>query len=109
MKYKTQDPKFYIEVPLNMDGQLSGNPVLVGQSGIVPDDEPLFILRGRDLAALPTLHDYKANAYDAGATDEHLSAINKRIEVFRQFFEQKEDRLKIPDTSIADLHDGKPA
>lgn len=97
MKHKTQDPKFYIE-----------NNRLVGQSGPIPDDEPIFILRGRDICALSTLGAYYGVARVSGVNPDHLQAVEKRIAAFMDFRDDHPERMKCPDTSIPQLHDGKP-
>ena len=107
MKYKTQDPKFFIETHAD-DREQVFRPHLVGQSGPVPDDEPLFILRARDLNAVATLEAYLAQADLHNAADEHLEAVRMRINQFHAFAEEYPDRMKIPDTALQDLHDGKP-
>ena len=92
MKTKTQDPKFYIE-----------DDHLVGQSGQVPEDEPLFILRARDVNALALLCDYKAMAKQNGANADHLRAIDIRIGDFAVFAAQHPERMKVPDTDLSRL------
>lgn len=94
---KTQDPKFYI-----------ANDQLHGQSGIVPLDEPLFILRARDVNALALLADYLKHAIDSGSNTQHHEAICRRIADFAEFRRNHPERMKVPDTSIALMHDGKP-
>ena len=97
MKHKTQDPKFYIE-----------NNQLVGQSGPVPDDEPLFIFRARDRYAVRILMEYMHHIL--GRTDDsHAAAVAQRIADFTKFASEHKDRMKIPDTDLRALHDGNPA
>ena len=93
---KTQDPKFTIE-----------NDRLIGQSGIVPDDEPLFILRARDVNAVATLKEYLRLACRSCDTD-HTRAICKRISDFDKFKKEYPDRMKIPDTDFNMMTGGKP-
>ena len=97
MKHKTQDPKFYIE-----------NDRLVGQSGPVPEDEPLFILRARDFFAASTLKSYLDTLQRSSGDYEHCAAVCLRIRDFLKFQHEHGDRMKNPDTSIKDMHDGKP-
>jgi hypothetical protein len=97
MKYKTQDPKFYIE-----------NNRLVGQSGPVPEDEPLFILRAQDVNAIRVLEYYQDIAEGSGALTDHLVSIDRRITEFHGFSLSHPERMKIPDTDRTQLHDGKP-
>lgn len=107
MKYKTQDPKFYIESHID-DRETRLRPHLVGQSGPVPCDEPLFILRARDVNAFETLCHYKRVAKESGADVEHLDAIEKRIQDFTSFARNHPSRMKVPDTDFSRLHDGTP-
>lgn len=97
MKYKTQDPKFFIE-----------NNRLVGQSGLIPDDEPIFILRARDINAVDTLIAYINKAVENGCDGAHAYSVGMRTGDFIDFRRNHPDRMKIPDTKIADLHNGRP-
>jgi hypothetical protein len=94
---KTQDPKFFI-----IDGRLCG------QSGPVPDDEPLFILRGRDINAAFTIDAYYKWAKANGADAAHLQAVHERLGHFQVFAATHPQRMKKPDTNLMELHDGKP-
>jgi hypothetical protein len=95
---KTQDRKFYIE-----------NNRLIGQSGPIPDDEPLFILRGRDCVAVDALYAYQRLAEQNGADLDHLDAITLAIHRFDRFRREHPARIKRPDTDLSKLHDGKGA
>lgn len=44
-------------------------------SGKIPDDEPVFLLRGQDLAAPDTLRAYVAIAHKAGAANDLLNRV----------------------------------
>lgn len=94
---KTQDPKFYI-----------ANGRLVGQSGEVPEDEPLFILRGRDMNAVRLLDLYRELCQNNGADKKHLEAVQMRIKAFQKFANEHPERMKVPDTDLSKLHDAKP-
>lgn len=91
MKIK-QEPKYKIK------GQIINRET--GQP--IPDDEPVFILRARDVTAVSTLTAYHKNAGDAGSPPEHLLAVEKRIEQFKKFSEEHPDRMKKPDTVLTD-------
>lgn len=98
MPYPTQDPKFQIEI--------SGEdvPELVGQSGPIPVDEPIFIIRARDVLAVDTLVEYRRLALRNGKVDsDHLQAINKRLIDFLRFANEHPDRMKVPDTDLSKL------
>lgn len=94
---KTQDPKFTIE-----DNRLHG------QSGIVPDDEPLFILRGRDSTALRALEIYfEVVTNNDSIQADHVHALRRRLHDFEHFRDAHPDRMKTPDTNLDQLHDAK--
>lgn len=101
MKYTTQDTKFCIESD-------TGTPRLVGQDGPVPDDEPLFILRGRDSLAVETLLEYYELAHDRGSALPHLKAITDAVDRFHKFAKDHPERMKIPDTDLNKRTEGKP-
>lgn len=81
-----QDPKFDF-----MDDQLVSR-----DSGPVPKDEPVFILRARDSRAVAAMLYYQSICRNA----EHQGAVGKRIEEFERFERDNPDRMKEPDTII---------
>jgi hypothetical protein len=87
-----QEPKYKIR------GQIinreSGSPI--------PDDEPIFILRARDVAAVRTLESYRSEAEAAGSPPDHLQAVQLRVEQFRKFSSEHPDRMKKPDTVLTE-------
>jgi len=82
----TQDPKYGI----NDDGQLcnisTGNPI--------PTDEPIFILRGKDVLAEQTIAYYLTMA----SMEKHKDAVKHRLNDFANFKRINPDRVKAPDT-----------
>lgn len=82
---ETQDPKYAIH-----DDKI----VNVATSEPIPDDEPIFILRAKDMLA-PHVIQYYQNLC---ATNEHKAAIDSRIHDFNQFQRDNPDRVKMPDT-----------
>lgn len=83
-----QEPKYDFQ-----DGQ-----VINRASGeVIPADEPVFILRGRDIHAVATLNDYWLRV----GAGEHGDAVNARIVQFNEFAEQHPDRMKEPDTDTS--------
>jgi hypothetical protein len=62
----------------------------------VPDDEPLFFLRGRDNLAVETLIEYQAIAARNGCNDYLLDGVEDSIKKFRQFAAQNYDKMKQP-------------
>lgn len=63
----------------------------------IPEEEPIFILRGQDEAAEDTLDDYRINAQDAGASDEFVQGVNEEVEKFVRFKKDHSESMKVPD------------
>lgn len=63
---------------------------------VIPDDEPLFLLRGRDRLALVTLKDYKQSCIEEGCTKFHLEGIDRLIVAFEKFSLAYPKRMKQP-------------
>lgn len=82
----TQDPKYI----LNKKGQICNGAT----EEPIPDDEPIFILRAKDVLAEQTLHYYLTMV----ATEQHKQAIKHRIQDFQRFRGEHPDRMKAPDT-----------
>lgn len=61
----------------------------------IPDDEPVFILRAKDVAALMALQAYEL----ACANEEHRQAVTHRIYDFKKFQRAHPDEVKEPDTA----------
>jgi len=86
----TQEPKYTTG---SRDGRIcnraNGKPI--------PDDEPVFILRAKDVTATAALR-----AYHAAVTDPvHAQAVQLRIDAFEAFAAANQDRMKVPDTAAA--------
>lgn len=82
----SQEPKYTV-VNGRIANRLSGEPI--------PDDEPVFILRGKDVHAHQALTAY-ASLVGAG---EHREAVNQRAAQFAEFARKNPARMKKPDTS----------
>lgn len=63
----------------------------------VPDDEPVFILRGQDRATPQTIMEYANNAVTVGADAEHAERAREASSELRRWQEANPDRVKIPD------------
>lgn len=81
---KTQDPKYDIE---------NGRLVNAETREPIPEDEPVFILRGKDIHTLATLEFYSDQCEDV----EHVDAVNKRIRDFRDFRNTHVNDMNEPD------------
>jgi hypothetical protein len=64
------------------------------ERGSIPEDEPVFLLRAQDVAALPTLGDYLENCRAAGASQAHMDGISSAIHRFHDW--QESHTAKVP-------------
>ena len=74
-------PKFLV--------QPTGSPLLHG--------EPVFILRGKDLAAVRAVQVYRDECHRIGAGAEHVEAIERIVAAFIEYRMDHPDDMKIPD------------
>jgi hypothetical protein len=63
----------------------------------IPDDEPVFIIRGKDEAAPEAVHAYGDEATNIGASDEFVESVHKRAHEIHQWQLANGDLVKIPD------------
>ncbi|MEO6068112.1 MAG: hypothetical protein ABIQ41_09055 [Gemmatimonadales bacterium] len=63
----------------------------------IPQDEPIFILRGQDRAAMETVDDYLLNVQDEGASVEFEAGVEKALANFTHFRATHPARMKTPD------------
>jgi|ERR1017187_9350667 hypothetical protein len=68
--------------------------IVSGES--IPEDEPLFLLRGRDGLALGRLEQYRAACVEAGCNELHIAGVNQVLSKFRKFREEHPERMKQP-------------
>jgi hypothetical protein len=65
-------------------------------AGLIPADEPVFLLRGQDKYAPDTLRDYAARVYDRGhGSSEACQEIYAHAELMEQW--QADHGAKVPD------------
>src|SRR4051812_15814985 len=77
-----------------------GSAIINRASGeAIPADEPVFVLRARDVHALKALHGYHDAI--AGGDREHVVIVRSRILDFARFAREYPDRMKEPDTRPA--------
>ena len=84
MKLK-QEPKYKI---------VGDNLVNRTSDEVIPDDEPVFIFRARDVHAVSVLVHYWAIIGD----EKHQKAVYDRVRDFRKFLHDHPERMKEPDT-----------
>jgi len=85
---KIQDPKYCI-----IDGALAN----ASSRELIPDQEPVFILRAQDKHAVAALRGYVAMCSDP----DHRRAVVKRIWEFEEFAMMNPERIGEPDTDGA--------
>lgn len=91
-----QEPKYDVTDQGQLVNRASGQPI--------PDDEPVFIFRARDLFAAPALNAYLRALCAADSEivgHDHRHAIRNRVRDFERFAQQHPDRMKISDTAAA--------
>lgn len=65
----------------------------------IPQDEPIFILRGRDLMASSTIRDYHLRCETSGCQTAHIHAIEASLNRFAIFQHEKPERMRFPGES----------
>ncbi len=86
-KTRRIDGKFHVE----------GSQIVKTSNGeVVPEDEPLFILRARDRLALPILKIYEQLSIVDGCNDYHFRALDESVKLFEQFRILNPERMKQP-------------
>lgn len=82
-----QEPKY----------EIKGKKLVNRQSGeAIPDDEPVFILRARDVHAVAALMNYAGNV----ANPAHKEAVKTRAAQFSNWAILHRDRMKEPDSEM---------
>lgn len=64
-------------------------------AGLIPDDEPVFLIRGQDVAAVPAAAAWCLAARKAGASVEIIDAVLRHIDLVEAW--QAEHGVKVPD------------
>jgi hypothetical protein len=73
------------------------NDQIIHISGdVVPEDEPLFLLRARDHLALNTLLKYEELSLLDNCTPYHMEGIENTISGFKEFRRAHPERMKQP-------------
>lgn len=63
--------------------------------GKIPENEPVFIIRGQDLAAIPTLRYYMMAAVKVGAKQDLIEHVFQHIRLMEDW--QRSIARKVPD------------
>lgn len=98
MLYNFGDPKFQISVVSLTVGEraVPAARIVNRETGTpIPDDEPIFILRGKDVLAGPTIQHYMELAEEH--SHAHALSVAERLEEFARFGQEHPERMKVPD------------
>jgi hypothetical protein len=68
------------------------------ERGDIGEDEPVFVLRGRDLMTVPVLIDYRDDCAEGGSPPFHLEMIDRNIRLITTWQEQHPDQVRQPDS-----------
>lgn len=63
---------------------------------VLPEEEPLFLLRARDHLALPLLRIYEQLSKVDGCNDYHFTALQVALAEFEEFGAKYPERMKQP-------------
>jgi hypothetical protein len=90
----------------NIDGKffIDGEQIVSRHGNVVPEDEPLFLLRARDENAILTLKAYRDICHVRACPWEHVVGIEDTIRLFERFRRENPERMKEPGSSLR----GKP-
>jgi hypothetical protein len=89
---KPLDGKFQIEYD-----ERSGIQIVNAASGeAIPEDEPKFLLRGRDTLSFLLLLRYYSLCEEEGCTPHHMKGVSRASEEFAQFRRNNPGRMKQP-------------
>lgn len=86
-----QDGKFHIE----------GDKIIKTSNGeAIPEDEPIWIVRGRDKLALPILYAYLKDSLDDNCTGYQIEGVKALIDRFARFADDYPERMKQPGITL---------
>lgn len=70
--------------------------VKIANGEVLPDEEPLFLVRARDHLALPMLHKYREMMVTDGCNDYILNLMDEMLAQFDDFQKRYPERMKQP-------------
>jgi hypothetical protein len=72
--------------------------VTTTEGAYIPSDEPVFMLRARDVCSIDTIAHYLVMSVAVGADREHLDRVLDSIDEFRAWKDANVSEMKIPDS-----------
>lgn len=64
--------------------------------GDIPEDEPVFLLRGRDAATVAAIQSYEAVCVALGSPQRHLNGVQEARERIRMWQQENRSRVRVP-------------
>jgi len=72
------------------------------EKGVIPDDEPVFVLRASDSLSADLLSAYlKMALRHQGMDGDHITAVTHTRNVFERWQADHQDQVKTPDTDLS--------
>jgi hypothetical protein len=65
----------------------------------IPDDEPVFVIRARDVTAVPAIRAYAQACAGAGAAPAHLDGVHAAARAAYAWQQENPGLVKLPDTA----------
>ncbi len=78
------------------NGFLSVDLVKLSNGDVIPEDEPLMLIRARDWLAIPGLLKYRELCVADGCNDYILGLLDETIAEFQKFQTEHPERMKQP-------------
>jgi len=89
---RTIDGKYHIE---------NDQIIKTATGEVVPEEEPLFLLRARDPLAVSALLDYMDCCDARGCTRAQVALVGLRAEMFKLFRRTHPEAMKLPGSTLA--------
>lgn len=63
----------------------------------VPDDEPVFVLRAKDVLSYGAIMNYQSMAVSRRCPEEFIGGLDNVLETFAEWADTNADKMKVPD------------
>ena len=72
---------------------------IVDLANLIPENEPVFLLRAKDACALAALHAYYTELINKRANRDIIANVGAALLMFQKFRNENGDKMKLPDIS----------
>lgn len=86
---------------MNSDGKFNVEKI-EGVGDPLYDDEPVFVFRGRDVAAIDALNYYRECCVRYGSPDKHLAGVMDQTRIFLEWQRNNPDKTHVPGSHYTD-------